>query len=69
MAKGSHVTGATPAQLRGDFDFGIPLPLAHSSVWLRTAAGVSSGRRDNSVANFYFGAFGNHYVDSGEFKR
>jgi len=69
VAKGSHVTGATPAQLRGNFDFGAPLPLAHSSVWLRTSAGASSGKRDNPVANFYFGAFGNNYVDSGEIKR
>ena len=69
VAKGSHVTGATPVQLRGNFDFGIPLPSGHSSVWLRTAAGVSSGKRDNSVANFYFGAFGNNYVDRGEIKR
>jgi hypothetical protein len=69
VVKGNHVTGNTPVQLRGEFDFGIALPLPHSSVWFRTAAGVSSGNRDISVANFYFGAFGNNYVDSGEIKR
>jgi hypothetical protein len=69
VVKGNHVTGNTPVQLFGDLDFGIALPLPHSSVWFRTAAGVSSGNRDISIANFYFGAFGNNYVDSGEIKR
>jgi len=69
VVKANHVTGATPVQLRGNLDFGIPLSLPHSSVWLRTAAGVSSGKRDNSIANFYFGGFGNNYVDRGEIKR
>ncbi|MGA8031760.1 MAG: hypothetical protein WCB48_05155, partial [Casimicrobiaceae bacterium] len=39
------------------------------AIWLRSAAGASSGNRDNSVANFYFGGFGNNYVDSGTIKR
>ena len=51
------------------FDYGLPLPLAHSSLWLRSAAGVASGDRDNPVANFYFGGFGNNYVDNGTIKR
>lgn len=55
--------------LYGKFDFGFPLPLAHSSIWLRSAAGGSSGDRDSSLANAYFGGFGNNYVDSGEAKR
>jgi len=63
------VSTGTPLQLWGNFDYGIPLPFANSSVWLRTAAGASSGNRDNPVANFYFGAFGNNYVDSRNIKR
>jgi hypothetical protein len=69
VLKASHVTGETPVQLRGGFDYGFELPLPHSSLWLRTAAGASSGNRDNPVANFYFGAFGNNYVDAGSVKR
>lgn len=42
---------------------------AHSSVWLWGAAGSLSGDRTNPVANFYFGGFGNNYVDSREIKR
>ena len=48
---------------------GLPLPLAHSSIWLRSAAGVANGDRNNPVANFYFGGFGNNYVDDGVVKR
>jgi hypothetical protein len=49
----------------GTFDVGFPLPLDHSSIWLRTGAGVSAGARGNLLSNFYLGGFGNNYVDSG----
>jgi hypothetical protein len=53
------------AQVAKGWQFG----LAHSSVWLRGDAGSLSGDRTNPVANFYFGGFGNNYVDSREIKR
>ena len=53
----------------GQFDVGWPLRLSHSSIWLRTGAGVSSGDRDDPLANAYFGGFRNNYVDNGEAKR
>jgi len=53
----------------GRLDFGHALPAGHASVWLRSAAGVSSGDRDDPLANAYFGGFGNNYVDDGEVKR
>jgi hypothetical protein len=56
-------------KVRAGFDFGFALPWRHSSVWLYNAAGVSDGERDNSLANWYFGGFGNNYVDDGEVKR
>jgi hypothetical protein len=65
----NRVNGETLAQIRGTFDYGFPLPLPNSSLWLRTAAGAASGDRDNSVAPFYLGGFGNNYVDSREIKR
>jgi hypothetical protein len=43
--------------------------LADSSIWLRSAAGVANGDRNSVIANFYFGAFGNNYVDDGSIKR
>jgi hypothetical protein len=50
-------------------DYGIPLPLHHSSFWLRTAAGYARGDRDEPLANFYFGGFGNNWVDHQKEKR
>jgi len=44
-------------------DVGVPLPLKHSSFWLRTAAGYSPGDRLDPFANFFFGGFGNNWVD------
>lgn len=51
--------------ISGTFDVGFPLPLDHSSIWLRTGATVSAGARANPLSNFYLGGFGNNYVDSG----
>ena len=69
MYDGSHVTGANVPQFRGALDMGLPLPLPHSSVWLRSAAGIANGDPNNVVANFYFGAFGNNYVDDHSVQR
>lgn len=61
--------GKAVPKLRATLDVGFPLPLRHSSLWSRTAAGVARGERTDSAANFYFGGFGNNYVDEGEVKR
>jgi hypothetical protein len=53
----------------GELDFGLPLPITHSSLWLRPSAGYSWGDRDNTLSNFYFGAFGNNWVDHQEARR
>jgi hypothetical protein len=50
-------------QVYGTFDWGFLLPIDHSSVWLRMSAGYSHGDRDESFANFYFGGFGNNWID------
>jgi len=55
--------------MRGAVDFGFPSLLPHSSLWVRTSAGYSPGDRDDPFANFYFGGFGNNYVDHGNEKR
>jgi hypothetical protein len=68
----AHVYGAdgdfVPG-LVGQFDFGVALPFGHSSIWLRNAVGGSTGNREDLLANFFFGGFGNNYVDNGEAKR
>ncbi|MEJ2720672.1 MAG: hypothetical protein P8181_05970 [bacterium] len=44
-------------------DYGFLLPWDHSSIWLRPAIGKSHGDETEPFANFYFGAFGNNWVD------
>lgn len=56
-------------KIRAGFDFGFALPIRHSSIWFYNSAGFANGDRDNSLANWFFGAFGNNYVDDGEVKR
>ena len=56
-------------KLFGGFDFGFAIPWNHASVWLYSAAGIAAGAGANPLNDFYFGAFGNNYVDNGEVKR
>jgi hypothetical protein len=65
----SHVEGDTVPQFLGELDFGFSLPLKNSSVWLRSAVGGADGDLEDPFANFYFGGFGNNYVDRGSVKR
>jgi hypothetical protein len=66
---GSHIPGEFAPQFRAELDLGLALPLGNSSVWLRSAAGAANGTRNSAIANFYFGGFGNNYVDSRSVKR
>lgn len=65
----NFVDGDTIPKLQGDFDFGFALPWRHSSIWLRNSIGAASGNRTDDFANFFFGGFGNNYVDRGSIKR
>ncbi|UCF79432.1 MAG: hypothetical protein JSW03_04105 [Candidatus Eiseniibacteriota bacterium] len=55
--------------LSADLDYGFLLPVDHTSLWLRTSLGHSFGERKEPFANFYFGGFGNNWVDHGEIDR
>jgi len=46
-----------------NFGYGFLLPIMHSSIWLRASSGYSLGDRDEPFANFYFGGFGNNWID------
>ena len=48
----------------GNYDRGFLLP-KNSSFWLRSSAGKSLGDFTSPFSNFYFGAFGNNYIDHG----
>jgi len=60
----NYVESRVVPQLRGRFDFGVQMPWAHSSIWLRNVAGIARGEANDRYANFFFGGFGNNYVDA-----
>jgi hypothetical protein len=64
LGRGHHFPTATI-----DLDVGVPLPFPHSSVWLRTSFGAAAGDRTEPFANFYFGGFGNNWVDDKDYRR
>jgi hypothetical protein len=64
-----HANGEIFPSVVGGIDFGVPLPLNNSSIWLYTAAGTAGGDDASPLSSFYLGAFGNNYVDDGEIKR
>jgi hypothetical protein len=46
-----------------NLDYGFALPIRHSSVWLRSSAGYSFSPLREPLGNFYFGGFGNNWID------
>ena len=65
----NHVESETIPKFLAGFDFGFALPWKHSSIWLRNTAGGAFGELNDEFANFFFGGFGNNYVDRREVKR
>jgi len=65
----SYVNEELYPSFQSYLDIGTLTGWDHSSLWLRTSAGYSWGDRSDSFAYFYFGGFGNNWVDHGEVKR
>jgi hypothetical protein len=67
----------TSTLVRGDFfarthldlTYGFLTPIDHSSLWFRASGGQGYGPLDEPFSNFFFGAFGNNYVDHGRVNR
>jgi hypothetical protein len=53
----------------GGIDYGVPLPMANSSLWIYAHGGLGWGQRLHPLAAYYFGAFRNNYVDDRPEKR
>lgn len=49
----------------GNVDIGFQLPINHTSIWLRNAAGHSFEKDINPFTRFGFASFGNNYIDNG----
>ncbi len=56
-------------RLAGTLDYGLPLPVNHTSIWIRSAAGISPSKHNEPFANYYFGGFGNNWIDHQSVKR
>ena len=69
MADLDYAQGNAFPKLYGGFDYGIPLPIPNSSVWVYAHAGTAAGTRQSPLAAFYFGSFRNNYVDDRPVKR
>lgn len=52
-----------------DYDRGFLTPFRNSSVWVRSSAGKAFGNSGDPFASFYFGGFGNNWVDKANFSR
>ena len=64
-----YANGTAFPRIWTDYDLGFALPLRHSSIWLRSSAGTAFGDLLSPFANFYFGGYGNNWVDHGPEKR
>jgi hypothetical protein len=69
VAQSDYVDGTLVPRFYGTYDRGLSVPAGHSSVWVRSSAGFSPRDRDQPFANFFFGAFGNNWVDHRDEKR
>ena len=69
VGKGDAVHGVLVPKVYGTFDRGWALPAGHSSLWIRGSAGMSPRPTTEPFANFYFGGFGNNWVDHQDEKR
>ncbi len=56
-------------KISSDLHLGYLLPINHTSIFLRNYAGYGFGDKNNSYTNFYFGGFGNNYIDKKNEKR
>ena len=63
IPNGTYINSKLYPSIISIADFGFALPIHHSSIWLRNSFGVSAGDREDSFSNFYFGGFGNNYID------
>jgi hypothetical protein len=68
--RANYVNGQTHPRLSLDASHGFLLPLDHSSLWFRAGAGTAlGGNRKDPFSRFYFGGFGNNWVDYREVKQ
>lgn len=65
----NHVNKVIIPRVYANISLGFLSPAEHTPVWLRASLGYSAGEEDEPFANFFFGGFGNNWVDHQEIKR
>jgi hypothetical protein len=62
--RGNYANRTRYARVNLDWSRGVLLPLDHSSLWFRASTGAAlAGTRNEPFGTFYFGGFGNNWVD------
>jgi len=62
--RGNYANRQRFARLSAEASKGVLLPWDHSSLWFRASGGSAlAGVRNDPFASFYFGGFGNNWVD------
>jgi hypothetical protein len=62
--RGNYANNQRYARVSADAAKGFLLPLNHSSLWFRASAGTAlAGVRHEPFASFFFGGFGNNWID------
>ena len=69
ISRNNYVQKRFLPRISTNLDYGVALPLNHSSLWLRSSFGYSFGENTQAFAKFYFGGFGNNWIDYQEAKR
>jgi hypothetical protein len=64
-----YVDNSNFFQIFGSAAFGSLLPIRNSSIWLRLFGGKSFGADSSPFNYFYFGGFGNNYLDNNSVQR
>ena len=69
VINGNYVNEHLFPKLTGKAYFGLPTPIPFSSIWIQPSAGFSTGEARESFANFFFGGFGNNWIDHQDAER
>ncbi len=64
LSNNNYVEGTLFPRISQNLDYGFELPIRHSSIWLRSSTGISFSPRREPLGNFYFGGFGNNWIDN-----
>jgi len=69
VSKANYANSSLYPRVYSNAAYGFLLPIHNSPIWIHGSAGKSFGDRSQPFANFYFGGFGNNWVDRRDISR